>query len=256
MSSNYKNQKVLVVDNSSFIAMLIKNRLAEGGFDFDSICIATNGQQAIEMIEAGEYALVTSGWYLRPKDGKELLSKIRNHPNEKINKVHFVVITSIRSDAFIEELQAAGANGYLAKPFDQLELTKTLKLLESTGNGFFQMGRKNEVIPPKNVKSVDAGPVDSAVISVFTECTVEAFGQFMVSAESDQQVNPIQIKGDFSASIDLDDPEMGIGMVLFLYLLKKIAFQIYENILGGGCGGSGFKCGGRTGKYSWGNGEA
>jgi len=233
MASNYKNQKVLVVDNSSFIAMLIKNRLAEGGFQSDNIAIATDGQQAIQMMEVEEYDLVTSGWYLRPKDGKELLNKIRNHPNKKISKVHFVVITSERSDALIEELQVAGADGYLAKPFDQKDLTQTLKLLESTGNGFFQMGRKNETLPLKTNKNIDAGLVDSAVISVFAESTVEAFGQFMVAAEPDQQVNPIQIKGDFSASIEITDPEVGIGIVLFLYLPKTIAFQIYENIFGG-----------------------
>ncbi len=89
MASNYKNQKVLVVDNSSFIAMLIKNRLAEGGFQSDNIAIATDGQQAFQMLEVEEYDLVTSGWYLRPKDGKELLNKIHSHPSKKISKVHF-----------------------------------------------------------------------------------------------------------------------------------------------------------------------
>ena len=233
MASNYRNQKVLVVDNSSFIGMLIKNRLAEGGFQFDNICIATDGRQALQMMEIGEYDLVTSGWYLRPKDGKELLKKIRSHPSKKISKVHFVVITSERSEALIEELQVAGADGYLAKPFEQKDLSQTLKLLESTGNGFFQLGRKAETLPPKAGKRIDAGPVDPAVISVFVESTVEALGQFMVAAKPDQQVSPEQIKGDFSASIEITDPEVGIGIVLFLYLPKKIAFQIYKNIFGG-----------------------
>ena len=121
-TNKYKGQKVLVIDNSRWIARLIKNQLMEIGFEDELISIATDGHQAYLILDLKEFDLVTSGLYLKAQNGLNMLIKVRNDPRERMKTIPFLVVSAERTEGYIDEVSNAGASGYLTKLFLNEEL--------------------------------------------------------------------------------------------------------------------------------------
>lgn len=230
----YKGKRVLVVDNSRWIARLIKNQLTEIGFEDDLVSIATDGHQAYLILDLKEFDLVTSGLYLRARNGLDMLRKIRSDSRVRMRDIPFIVISAERTEEFIDGLaKGGGANGYLTKPFMNEELAEMVDRVTDEGNTEFI--RLEQKYKPKAIlyeSSTDSIGVHPKVIAGFIDSTVEAFGQYLVTAVpgSPQPGNGAQ--GDFVVSIDFVDDVHEIQVVLMVYFPKDIACNIYETIFG------------------------
>jgi len=234
MIKTYKGKRVLVVDNSRWIARLIKNQLTEIGFEDDLVSIATDGHQAYLILDLKEFDLVTSGLYLRAKNGLDMLRKIRSDSRERMRSIPFVVISAERTEEFIDGLaKGGGANGYLTKPFLNDELAQMIDLVTEEGcNKFCRIEQKYK---PKAIlydSSQDSIGVHPKVITGFIDSTVEAFGQYLVTAVPGQPEAGDSAKGDYVVSIDFVDDVHEIQVVLLVYFPKEIACNIYETIFG------------------------
>ncbi len=230
----YKGKRVLVVDNSRWIARLIKNQLTEIGFEDDLVSVATDGHQAFLILDLKEFDLVTSGLYLRAKNGLDLLHKVRTDSRERMKSIPFLVISAERTEEFIDGLaKGGGANGYLTKPFTNEELAEIVDLVTEEDNTKFV--RLNQKYKPKTLLydpgSDDIG-IHPKVVSGFIDSTVEAFGQYLVTAVPGQPQSGDGASGDFVVSIDFVDDVHEIQVVLLVYFPKKIACKIYETIFG------------------------
>ncbi len=231
--NKYKGQKVLVVDNSRWIARLIKNQLMEIGFDDELISIATDGHQAYLILDLKEFDLVTSGLYLKAQNGLDMLTKIRNDSREWMKHIPFLVISAERTEGYIDDLAKAGASGYLTKPFLNEELTQMVDILNNNPSGDFV--RIDQKYKPSSIlydPSMDDIGIHPKIISGFVESTVEAFSQYLVTAIPGPPQRGNGADGDFVVSIDFVDDEHEVRVVLMIYFPEKIACNIYETIFG------------------------
>ncbi len=231
--NKYKGQKVLVVDNSRWIARLIKNQLMDIGFEDELISIATDGHQAYLILDLKEFDLVTSGLYMKAQNGLDMLIKVRNDSRERMKHIPFLVVSAERTEGYIDDLAEAGASGYLTKPFLNDELAQMVDIISNnpTGN-CVRIDQKYKPTPILYDPSMDDIGIHPKVISGFIESAVEAFSQYLVTAIPGQPQPGNGADGDFVVSVDFVDEEHEVRVVLLIYFPKKIACDIYETIFG------------------------
>ena len=114
-------KKVLIVDDSAFMRMLLKEKLSFLGQT--EILEASNGKQAIEMTKKQKPDLVLLDIVLPDINGETVLSRIRKAGIE--SKV--IMITAVGQKPVIERCEKIGISGYVVKPFDNAKLTEVLK---------------------------------------------------------------------------------------------------------------------------------
>ncbi len=108
--------KVLVVDDSRTMRMLIREAiqgLLESPADMSE---AKEGEEALRLLQAGLPDLVLADWKMNGMDGLAFLKKIRSQ--ELTKNLPVIMISSQSQSADKAEALAAGANDYILKPFD------------------------------------------------------------------------------------------------------------------------------------------
>ncbi len=113
--------KILVIDDSNAMRMIIIRSLRQAGFASGATIIeASNGAETIEALRAHQPELVLSDWNLPDIQGASLLDVLRATPM----KIGFGLITSDRSLRVRRRAAECGALFVLNKPFTpgQLEL--------------------------------------------------------------------------------------------------------------------------------------
>jgi two-component system chemotaxis response regulator CheY len=118
--------KALVVDDSRAMRMIIAKTLNELGYEVRQ---ASNGREALEMIEAekGALKLVLTDWNMPEINGLELLKRLRQIP-ELASLVVVMVTTETDMDQMSAALEA-GANEYVMKPFTKEILVEKLQMV-------------------------------------------------------------------------------------------------------------------------------
>lgn len=113
--------KIMIVDDSKAMRMIIAKSLKLAGFGGHEVIEATNGVEAFEKIGSESPDLVLSDWNMPEMSGIELLEKVR----EAGHKVRFGFITSESSSETRAMAIEKGAEFLMTKPFsaDQLEST-------------------------------------------------------------------------------------------------------------------------------------
>lgn len=113
-------KKVLTVDDSLTIRMVIKKTLEAEGFE---VLQAVNGIEGLKIASAHELALVISDYNMPEMNGLEFLAEIKNNTQYKLNRfTPFVMLTAVMSEELKASALAAGARAYLIKPFKPQEL--------------------------------------------------------------------------------------------------------------------------------------
>jgi DNA-binding response OmpR family regulator len=114
--------KLLVVEDEEMLQSIIAKGLKKYGYAVDK---AGDGEEALELFSVNEYDLVVLDLNLPGIDGLEVLKQIR-----KVNTTVKVIILSARAE--IEDRILGlddGANDYMVKPFDFLELEARIRCL-------------------------------------------------------------------------------------------------------------------------------
>ncbi len=114
--------RILLVDDSGTTRKISKKALSELGYT--NIIEASDGALAWELIVQGNppVDIVISDWHMPNMTGLELLTKIRRTPETKTLPV--IMVTAERNKEEVMKIISLGAQGYLAKPFDQSALQK------------------------------------------------------------------------------------------------------------------------------------
>jgi DNA-binding NtrC family response regulator len=110
--------KVLIADDEKNIAEGLKMILSEDGYATE---MATDGEEAWQKLQAGDYGLVLADLKMPKLDGLELFAKMRESGIES----EFIMITGEASVDSAVEAMRHGAYDYLTKPLD-LERLKAL----------------------------------------------------------------------------------------------------------------------------------
>src|SRR5579864_2549201 len=114
---------ILLAEDSALYRHMITGHLAEWGFDF--IC-ANDGRQAWDLLakpDAPRLALLD--WVLPGLDGVELCRRLRHRP-ETEPYTYTILLTAKSQKQEMLEAMDAGADDFLAKPFDPPELKARL----------------------------------------------------------------------------------------------------------------------------------
>jgi two-component system chemotaxis response regulator CheY len=105
---------ILVVDDYRTVARIIKRLLAQAGFA--NVDEAVDGEEALARMKERKYGLVISDWHMAPLNGLELLQKVKG--DEALKDIPFVLVSAEEAPENMATARAAGAVGYVVKPFD------------------------------------------------------------------------------------------------------------------------------------------
>ena len=105
--------KVLHVDDSKAMRMIVQRTVKKAGFGNLTFVEAANGVEALEVIQNEKPDLVFSDWNMPEMNGIQLLRKLR----EDGNQIKLGFITSETNPATIQEATEAGASFVITKPF-------------------------------------------------------------------------------------------------------------------------------------------
>jgi two-component system chemotaxis response regulator CheY len=123
-----KNMNILIVDDYKTMLRIIRNLLAQLGFN--NVEEALDGVTAFQKLKEKAYDLIISDWNMVPITGLELLKKVR--ADEQLKAVPFVMITAESKPDNVIAAKQAGVNNYIVEPFnaDTLKVKLTAVLGE------------------------------------------------------------------------------------------------------------------------------
>ena len=119
---NQSNSKVLVVDDDPAMLRMLSRWLEKGGY---ATRVASDGLQALAMIEADCPDFVITDWEMPNMDGLELCRRLRD-----LDLPHYVFIMFLTVKSASEEMIAGleiGADEFLCKPVYQEELLARMR---------------------------------------------------------------------------------------------------------------------------------
>jgi len=116
-------KRVLIVDDTAFMRMLLKAMLEKNGFQV--IGEAENGSVAVKKYKELKPDIVTMDITMPEMDGIQALREIRQFDsNSKV-----VMISALGQESFVREAVLLGAKGFIIKPFREDYVVKTLNKL-------------------------------------------------------------------------------------------------------------------------------
>ena len=125
--------KILVVDDEKLLVKGIKFNLENEGYAVDA---CYDGQTAVQMASAGDYGLIILDLMMPGLDGLEACQQIR-----AFSTVPIIMLTARSEDADKLMGFACGADDYVTKPFNILELKARIKALLRRAGGPSRAGR-------------------------------------------------------------------------------------------------------------------
>lgn len=105
--------KILIVDDSTAMRMIVRKTMRQAGFDGHDYTEADDGAKALAAIKAATPDLVLSDWNMPNMTGIELLE---NLTKEGI-KVKFGFVTTEATPDMRQRASTAGASFLISKPF-------------------------------------------------------------------------------------------------------------------------------------------
>ena len=135
--------RILVVDDEQPVAEGIKFDLENDGYVVDWVC---DGKAALELFGENRYDLIILDLMLPVIDGLTVCCKIREESN-----VPIIILTAKSEGRYKLIGFEYGADDYVTKPFDILELKARIRvILRRSGN---VLGRSREFVEIGNIKA-------------------------------------------------------------------------------------------------------
>lgn len=114
--------KILVVDDSNSIRDMVSFTLKGAGYETVE---AKDGQEGLNTAQTGVFDLVISDVNMPNMDGISLCQALRKLPSFKFTPI--LMLTTESSGDMKQKGKAAGATGWLVKPFNPEKLLATIK---------------------------------------------------------------------------------------------------------------------------------
>ncbi len=114
--------KIMVVDDSKAMRMIVMKTLRDAGFSGHDIIQAGDGKEALDLILEDRPDLVLCDWNMPNMTGPELLAALKD---ENINPP-FGFVTTEATPAMKEQAEELGARFLIAKPFTADTFEETL----------------------------------------------------------------------------------------------------------------------------------
>lgn len=113
---------ILTVDDSASIRQMVTFTLKSAGYE---VTEAVDGQDGLDKAKSKSYNLILSDQNMPRMDGITLIKNLRALPQYKATPI--LMLTTESGDAMKTAGRAAGATGWLVKPFDPQKLIEVVK---------------------------------------------------------------------------------------------------------------------------------
>lgn len=114
--------RILAVDDSMTMREMLRQTLTEAGFD---VVLAEDGLDALERLPGADPDLVLTDLNMPKMDGFGLIDAIRK--GSVATRVPILVLTTESAATLKDRARAAGATGWITKPFDEVSLVSTIR---------------------------------------------------------------------------------------------------------------------------------
>ncbi len=113
---------ILAVDDSASVRQMVCFTLKNAGYEVSE---AVDGMDGLEKARSKHFNLILTDQNMPRMDGLTLIRNVRALPHHK--KTPTLMLTTESSDAMKAQGKAAGATGWLVKPFDPQRLIDVVK---------------------------------------------------------------------------------------------------------------------------------
>lgn len=115
---------ILIVDDTVVLAEAIADMLYMEGFN---VTLAANGAEALVVLEHERYDLIISDLRMPIMDGIEFIKQARKR--SALQNTPIIVLSAQAGEANELESTQAGADLFMTKPFDEIELLSSINQL-------------------------------------------------------------------------------------------------------------------------------
>ncbi|APV51382.1 response regulator [Betaproteobacteria bacterium GR16-43] len=116
------SKTILAVDDSASIRQMVCFTLKGAGY---TVVEAEDGEDGLNKAKAGAVNLVLTDQNMPKMDGLTLVKSLRGMPQYAATPI--LMLTTEAGDAMKAQGKAAGATGWLVKPFDPAKLLEVVK---------------------------------------------------------------------------------------------------------------------------------
>ena len=113
---------VLIVDDSASMRQLIAFTIKDAGYD---VLLAENGRDALEKMSPVKIDMVITDLNMPEMDGITFIRELRGKADYQF--VPIIMLTTEAQEAKKQEGRAAGASGWIVKPFSPSQLMDVVK---------------------------------------------------------------------------------------------------------------------------------
>ncbi|MCD4759039.1 MAG: response regulator [Arcobacteraceae bacterium] len=117
--------KLLIVDDSTMLRDMLSYALNEGGYN--DVVEAVDGVDGLEKANSTQYDLIITDINMPNMDGLTFVGELRKL--SQYSKTPILVLTTERSDEMKTKGKAAGATGWIVKPFVPDQLLKAVNIV-------------------------------------------------------------------------------------------------------------------------------
>jgi two-component system chemotaxis response regulator CheY len=115
------SKTALVVDDSTSMRQMVAYTLTQAGF---TVLEGGNGQEGLDKLSGQKVALIITDLNMPVMDGLEFIKQVRAKPPYKFTPV--LMLTTEAADSKKQAGKAAGATGWLVKPFNPQNLLQVI----------------------------------------------------------------------------------------------------------------------------------
>jgi len=113
---------ILTVDDTASMRQMVSYTLTDAGYEVEQ---AADGQEALDICQKKKFDLVIADINMPVMDGITLVKKLREISDYKFTPI--LMLTTESQDDKRQEGKAAGATGWIVKPFNPDQLTNVVK---------------------------------------------------------------------------------------------------------------------------------
>jgi two-component system chemotaxis response regulator CheY len=113
---------ILTVDDSASIRLTTNVALSNAGY---AVTEAINGADGIAKATSGQFDLIVTDLNMPVMDGLTMIRELRKIPSQM--GIPIIFLTTESDGSIKEQAKAAGATGWLTKPFDPENLVKIVR---------------------------------------------------------------------------------------------------------------------------------
>ncbi|VXC32028.1 response regulator [Sphingomonas sp. 8AM] len=117
-------KRVLVVDDGMTTRLYYRDVLETAGFAVEE---AVNGVEGLERALMGAFDLLIVDVNMPKMDGYEMIAQVRVDP--ALHEIPIITISTEAGERDADRAYSAGANLYMVKPAEPLQLTETAQML-------------------------------------------------------------------------------------------------------------------------------